>query len=332
MKPAVVIAVDTEEDNWGYYGESGATVKNISLLPLFQERLDRWGARATYLVNWPTLVDEESVRVLGELGKRPDVEIGTHCHVWNTPPHTGAGVEHSMMFRFPVDVLRAKVRSLTRSIQSELGLTPSAFRAGRWSFGENVARALFDEGYRVDTSVTPFMDWSRGGGPDFSEAPHRPYRFHPAAPLLPEPGGSMIEIPTTIGFYGGSQHRAGRWRKRLERGFTARLGVVGALDRTGLLTKRWLSPEKSSAREMIRLAEACVASGVNILVVSLHSCALLPGATPFVADVNDRERFLGTIDAFLAHCSRAGFAFLKLTEAATSWEQAGHSLGVSGAG
>ncbi len=203
-----------------------------------------------------------------------------------------------------------------------MGVRPTSFRAGKWGFGTTVALALQQEGYRVDSSVTPFIDWTRHGGPNFSQAPKRPYRFHPARPLVPDPSGPMIEIPTTIGFLRGTQAAAGRWRRRLERGVAARLGVVGVLDLTGILTKRWLSPEGSSGREMVRLANTCVAGGAKVLVLSLHSSTLLPGATPFVATAADRHRFLAAIDAFLEYCTDRGFRFATLSEAAEASERA----------
>lgn len=311
----VVVTVDTEEDDWGSFAETGAAVRNIALLPMLQERLDRWNARPTYLVNYPPLTDEKAVEVLRQLSRRGDVEIGTHCHVWNTPPYTGAGAAHSMMWRYPVDVLRAKLRSLTRAVERKLDVHPVAFRSGKWSFGSTVAQALFAEGYKLDTSVTPFVDWSRDGGPDFSTAPQRPYRFHPDRPLQPDPEGSMLEIPATIGFLRGSQRRSARWRQRLENGLSARLGVVGMLDRSGLLTKRWLSPESSTGPEMIRLAEACVHAGGRVLVVALHSSVLLPGATPVVPTEAHRERLLSAVDTFLAFCRESGYEFSTLSEA-----------------
>ncbi|MBT8337259.1 MAG: WalW protein, partial [Gemmatimonadetes bacterium] len=73
-----------------------------------------------------------------------------------------------MMFRLDTDVTRALVREVTNRIESELGVRPTTFRAGRWGWGANVADALWKEGYRVDSSVTPLLDWSSSGGPDYS--------------------------------------------------------------------------------------------------------------------------------------------------------------------
>ncbi len=321
--PIVTISIDTEEDNWGSYSWSGATVENIKELPRVQEVFDRWGARPTYLVNYAPLVDDASARVLGELAARDDVEIGGHCHPWNTPPRTSEGVHNSMMFRFSESVNLEKVRVVRDAATRELGVTPRSFRAGRWGYGETVSKPLRDLGFDIDCSVSPLIDWSDDGGPDFGEAPYLPFRFDPERPLEPDPGGAMTELPPTIGFLRGDQVRARRLRRRIERSLLARFKVVGLLSRAGLLTQRWLSPEFATGDEMIRLSSAWLASGMGpFLQLTFHSCTLLPGATPFVRDQNDRTEFLGSIDVLLRHLAGLGCRFETLAGAAQSLDLA----------
>lgn len=312
----VSISIDTEEDDWGSYAERGASTRNIAHLPELQGYFDRWAARPTYLVNRPPLVDAASVDVLGRLGSLESVEIGAHCHPWNTPPFVGEGVHRSMMCSLTADENRAKLREIRRCLQDELAVRPKAFRAGRWGFGPTVAGPLADEGFEIDCSVAPFIDWSSIAGPDYSDAPHQPYRFHPNEPWHPNPEGSLLELPTTIGFFGGDHRRRARARRWLENSALRHLKVVGALDASGLLARRWLSPETSSGEAMIRLAEAWVSSGESFLQLTFHSCTLLPGATPFVRDEHDRTRFLRSLHNFLAYCRDSGYAFRTLSEAA----------------
>lgn len=317
-RPILSISIDTEEDNWGSYDWEGATVKNIQELPRLQEIFDKYGAKPTYLVNYAPLVDAESVRVLGELAARDDVEIGGHCHPWNTPPQTPGGEENSMMCNFPEEVNRAKIEAVRDRIVSELGVTPKSFRAGRWGMGPTVTRALQAAGFEIDCSVSPFIDWTPMGGPDYSCAPHVPYRFRPEAPLVPDLSGSMVQLPTTIGFLRGDQRRGAARRRWLERSPLARLRVVGVLDRTGLLARRWLSPETTSGTEMARLAEAWLSSvEPPFIQLTFHSCTLLPGATPFVHDDDDRQRFLSWIEEVLASLTALEARFELLASAAS---------------
>jgi hypothetical protein len=314
MAVAVSISIDTEEDDWGRYVFEGASTRNIAHLVELQELLGSHGARPTYLVNRPPLLDSGAVDVLGKLAATPGVEIGAHCHPWNTPPNTGEGVEHSMMFRMDAASNQAMIREITNRIQSELGVRPTTFRAGRWGWGRTVAEGLAAEGYRVDSSVSPLIDWRPFGGPDYTDAPSDAYRFHPARPFHPDPSGPLVELPTTVGFLRGDDARLGPLRARLERAVAHGFGLIGALDRLGVMARRWLSPEVTSGRSMIRLAENLVAHGRRRLDMTFHSCTLLPGATPFVRDASDRKRLLSDIRAFLRFADEAGFEFRTLGE------------------
>ncbi len=311
---SVTVSIDTEEDDWGSFAESGASSVNIGCLPALQEVFDRHGARATYFVNLTPLMSSASVAVLGALGERSDVEIGAHCHPWNTPPSTGAGPERSMMCALPEEANRAKIAEVTRRLTSELGVRPRSFRAGRWGFGPTVSRALASEGYFIDASVSPFVDWSDEGGPDFSTALDRPYRFRPERPLDPDPTGSMVEIPTTVGFLRGDQQRGGAIRRLIQREGLRQLKLVALFETLGLLRRRWLSPELSSPDDVMRLAVARLSSGTRHLDFAFHSCTLLPGATPFVSDDRDRTRFFETIDRFLGFCVESGLRFRTFSE------------------
>lgn len=312
----VTVTIDTEEDDWGSYEETGASTRNIAHLPELQARFDKFGVRPTYLVNRPPLIDSASVRVLGELAQRDDVEIGAHCHPWNTPPLTGAGADRSMMSTLSTDENRGKIREVTNRITSELGVSPTSFRAGRWGFGPTVAQALVAEGYAIDCSVSPFTNWQYLGGPDYGDAPHLPYRCDPTTPLEVDPRGPLAELPTTVGFVRGAPVRSARWRRTLENVVPPQFKVVGAVDRAGLLTRRWLSPETSTGAEMIKVAANAIRHGAPYLSMTFHSSTLLPGVTPFVKDDHDRQRFLRRIDELLSFCERSGLIQRTVSEAA----------------
>ena len=315
-RPVIVaISIDTEEDDWGSYARTAASTDNIAHLFELQDLFERWEARPTYLVNRAPLVDRKALEVLKELSAHESVEIGGHCHPWNTPPFASDSGTRTMMCAYSPEENRAKLREVRRCLAEGLGVEPKSFRAGRWGFGRSVAGALLDERFEIDCSVSPFIDWTPESGPDYSEAPNEPYRFDPAAPLVPDPNGALQELPTTIGFLSGDTRLRAAVRTRLERSVPGRLKVVGALDRAGLLARRWLSPETADGETMVRLADACVRSGQTFLQLTFHSCTLLPGATPFVRNEHDRSRFFASIERFLSHCTDSGFVFRTLSEA-----------------
>jgi hypothetical protein len=315
----VMVTIDTEEDDWGSYAPTGATTRNIGRLPPMHALLAGYGVRPTYFVNRPPLLDGEARAVLRTLALDPAAEIAAHCHPWNTPPLDGpAGAAGSMMSNLPPDVNRGKVAEVTRLIEEGLGVRPTAFRAGRWGFGATVAGALVDLGYAVDSSVSPFVDWSSHGGPDYGHASLRPYRFEAEDPLTPRSRGALVEVPITIGALRGDPVRGARARARLEAGRLSRLRLVGVLDHLGFFARRWLSPESSTAAEMVALADNLVRHGFDALNLTFHSCTLLPGATPFVGSAQDADAFRGRVEAFLGHCRDQGWAFATVGEVAAT--------------
>lgn len=313
----VTITIDTEEDDWSSYDAHDKSVENVLRLPDLQAVFDRWDARPTYLVNYAPLVDPRSVETLGALAARDDIEIGAHLHPWCTPPIDATGVENSFMHKADPGVNRDKLATVVSLLSSELGVEAKSFRAGRWGFGPTVAQGLTDLGIEVDTSVSPLTDWTRLGGPNFSSAPLTPYRFSASDPLTPVPDGELAQLPPTVGFLAGDDRRNHARRTWLEGSWLAKFKFVWLADRSGLLTRRWLSPESATADEMVRLADGCVQRGRKFLNLTFHSGVLLPGATPFVHDEQSRQRFLDALDHVLEHFHRAGFRFRTLREASS---------------
>lgn len=224
-----------------------------------------------------------------------------------------------MMCALDHDLNRAKIETVTQALESELGVRPRSFRTGRWGFGPSVAQPLAELGYRIDSSVSPFIDWSGLGGPDYRSALPVPYRFAPERPFEVDPAGSMVQVPTTVGFLRGEQTSANRIRTALERSWVRHVKVIGVLDRMGFFAKRWLSPETSSGRDMVRLAATLLAAGVPVLGMTFHSCTLLPGATPFVRDRSDRAAFLARIEQLLSFCAGEGVSFDTVGEVGASF-------------
>jgi hypothetical protein len=314
--PIVTVSIDTEEDDWGRYDETRPSTKNIRHLPELQDLFDRWDVRATYFVNRPPLVDSASLAVLAALAERDDVEIGGHCHPWNTPP-VQAGAP-SMMSALTYEQNLAKTREITERIRGELGVLPASFRCGRWALGPTVSRALHDCGYVVDSSVTPLLDWTASGGPDFTMAPRRPYRFAPHDPLEPAPHGSMVEVPATVGFLRGGQDRMATLRRRFTAGPLRHLRLLGLLDRMGIMQRRRLSPEGATGAELVRLTDALAQEGEPVIGITFHSCTLLPGATPYVRSEAERRAFLGRLNTVLGHCHQQGYPYMTVYEAAVA--------------
>lgn len=312
----VAITIDTEEDLWGEYAPAPCPVENIDSIPLVQDIFDRYDAIPTYLVDYPVVIDAHASRLLRGILEKGRCELGTHCHPWNTPP-CGDNVSEkaTMLCNLENGVVRSKMENLHKAFVARFGIMPVSFRAGRWGFGPAVARSIQELGYKVDSSVTPLVDWSVYGGPDFFEAPRHPYRLSPASILKPAEDGGLLEAPPTTGFF---QKNAELCRKVfgciMKSGLATRLKGIGLLERSRVINLRWLSPELSSGEDMLLLAERLVRHGASFLNMCFHSTSLLPGKSPFVRDVKDLRRFLLKIGMFLQYARDAGWRFIALKD------------------
>ena len=64
---------------------------------------------------------------------------------------------------------------LTAAIESAVGVRPVSYRSGRFGFSADHVAALEQRGYLVESSVAPLFYEAHKGGPEFVEAPLRPY-------------------------------------------------------------------------------------------------------------------------------------------------------------
>jgi hypothetical protein len=316
MNPRVFITIDTEEDNWGAHNETTGTVKNIDMLPRLQVLFDQYGAIPTYLINYPVASQAQSIEILSSLLSHGHCEIGTHCHPWNTPPTTQElGPINSMMCNLDYDLLLQKMRFLHDTIQQNFGVKPVTFRAGRWAMNEKVATCLEELGYKVDTSVSPFIDWSKSFGTDFSESPTQPYYFDATDIRQASKQGALLEVPATIGYCQPNFKLCHKITQNIESSPLSKLRLLGILDALKLLNFYWLSPELSNGAQMIRLSERFLKSGHTFLNMSFHSTSLLPGRTPYVKNDNDLDQFLRNIELFLQYACKNNFNFSPLSDA-----------------
>jgi hypothetical protein len=309
------ITIDAEEDDWGEYRTGGCTTNNIEQISLLQKIFDRYGAVPTYLISYAVAKDRRAVDILSNIVDQGKGEIGAHCHPWNTPPfEEKLDSYHSMLCNLHPDLVEKKIYNLHRGICSAFKKAPLCFRAGRWGFGPAAAKAIYSLGYEVDTSVTPFVDWTIQGGPNFSESPHDIYRFNPKDILSMQQDGSLLEVPPTIGFYQRGKKLCSFIRRKILAGHLAQWKLIGLLEWLNIVNFRWLSPELSDDREMIRLASN-QSRKISSLNMSFHSTTLLPGASPFVRNEDELRAFLKRIEGFLQFAAKQGFAFAPLSNA-----------------
>ena len=272
------------------------------MIPRIQSLFDRYGIKPTYLVNYPVVSCDWAVDMFSEIMSIGKCEIGTHLHPWNTPPlNEDICEKNSMMKNLPYELQIAKLSFLTDAISSAFGKKPLSFRAGRWALGPDTIKALIACGYQVDSSVTPTISWRNDGdGAEYLSTKNQPYWLSTDGKQK-TPLNSILEVPVSIGF---NRWQFEFWQKislRLRRTWLRYLRLIGLLHRGGLLRKIWLSPEVSSAEDMISLSKVMIKNGYRFLNLTFHSNVLLPGKTPFVKSHEELKQFYLRIEKFLEY-------------------------------
>lgn len=311
----LIITIDTEEDNWGNFNAEEFTVKNIERIPSLQDLFDSFGVKPTYLLSYPVATDDKAASILRAILQGGRCEIGTHCHPWNTPPfeEVTKDEQHSMLCNLPSELQHKKIQTLHHAIQNGFGIDPVSFRAGRWGFDREVAKNIFRLGYRVDTSMTAFTDWTRSFGPDYSDVSPGDYFFSVNDIFKASSNGHLLEVPATVGFLQQNFQRMNRYHKALRR--LSKLRVNGLLYRLNLINKVWLSPEMSQGNMMVKLGKRMAIEGYGFINMIFHSPSLIAGLTPFVTTKSDEEEFLKRIEEFLRFVKDAGIESVTLSDA-----------------
>lgn len=247
----------------------------------------------------------------------PGIEYGAHLHPWVTPPIVPVESEaDSHIVNLPIDIVSEQLRALTKVITELTGRQPTAFRSGRWGINDDILRALADQGYLVDSSIYPFYenDW-------FSCAD---YDSWPLTMSYLKTSPELIELPVTAGFNHRPFSQAQRLHKTLERPAWSRFHVIGALWALMLHRKIYLSPELSTASDMIALCKQMLQMECPVIHMYLHSSSLLPGSTRYVQSEKDKNRLIRRIESVVSFLrSECNVEPVPITEAALRLREEG---------
>jgi len=325
-KPTLlIVSIDTEEDNWSPC-RNGVTVENIRELPRLDALFQELGIRATYFTTYHVAIRDWAAAILREL-HTGGAELGAHLHPWNTPPlEEPLAARNTMCKNLPAALQLAKLEHLTRTLSQAFGRRPMAFRAGRFGLGPDTVAALIRCGYRVDSSVTPFIDWGEyDDGPTFFGAPLNSYRLAGDADVrIPRPGGPLVELPISVGYNRPPSRTWASVHQALSARALRPLRLRGLAARAGILKRIALSPETDSVADMVTLSRRLLDAGVRHLQLFLHSPSLTPGLTPFAPDRSDVEGMYRAIATYVERVARlTTLRFVTVSEAAVLLDGAG---------
>lgn len=312
----IAVTIDTEEDNWGEYSKKSYDVENIKRIPALQKLFAEFNIKPTYLITYPVATNRESVPILRDILQNGNCEIGMHCHPWSTPPFEEERNEYnSMLCNLPYDLQKKKLGRLHMAIENNIGAKATSFRAGRWGYSGTVSAAIRELGYNVDTSITPFTDWSEYHGPDFSRMMPETYRFNAPDIYKRVNKGELLEVPATIGYLQGNYSACAAVDRCLTTKTGKKLRLKGVLSRIGFLNKVWLSPETSDTRQMVQLTKMFMKNRNTIVNLFFHSTSLMSGLSYTVKTEFDQVRFMNRLREYFSFVRETGIRPIALSEA-----------------
>jgi peptidoglycan/xylan/chitin deacetylase (PgdA/CDA1 family) len=297
----LLVGIDTEGDNqWDAAARLHQRFENLYALPRLHALFARHGVRPTYVITHPVARDERSADVLRGLLAGGDCEIGAHHHAWETPPCTEADVRrHPYASMLPRAQFEAQLEELTRAITAAVGRAPVSYRSGRFGFSADHVAALERCGYEVESSVAPLFYEAHKGGPEFVEAPLRPYFL--AYDSATRPGSSrVLEVPVSAALNRRLPKALQYAYARAPKPYTTKR-VLRALR---LLRMRWLRPSYSSLDDMIALARDLARREEPVLNLLFHSSEAIVGGSPYNRTQAELDAFCDRLERFLAFATR----------------------------
>ena len=297
----LLVGIDTEGDNqWDAAARANQTFENIYALPRLHDFFARQGVQPTYVVTYPVARDGRSAEVLRGLLERGDCEIGSHHHAWETPPFSAGDVQrHPYASMLPPAQFDAQLESLTSAIATAVGRRPVSYRSGRFGFSAAHVGALDRAGYLVESSVAPLFYERHKGGPEFVEAPIRPY-FLAYDSAVRAGSSNVLEVPISTDLTRRLPNAIRHAYARMPQPYTSKR----ILRKLGIVRMRWLRPSYSSLEDMKALAAALVRDNVPVLNVLFHSSEAIVGGSPYNRTQAELDAFFDRLEHLLVYARR----------------------------
>ena len=297
----LLVGIDTEGDNqWDAAARANQTFANIYALPDLHALFGRYGVRPTYVITYPVARDGRSAEILCGLLDRADCEVGAHHHAWETPPFSEGDVKgHRYASVLPRAQFDAQLESLTTAITRAVGRRPLSYRSGRFGFSADHVSALERAGYLVESSVAPLFYETHKGGPEFVEAPLRPYFL--AYDCAVRPGSSnVLEVPVSAALNRRLPKFLQYAYARAPRPYTTKR----TLRALRVARMRWLRPSYSSLEDMCALARDIARQEVPVLNLIFHSSEAIVGGSPYNRTQAELDAFRERLERFLTFAIR----------------------------
>ncbi len=308
-----LLSVDTEEEfDWGAgFTRDTHSIVSMPALARGQNFFAGAGVKPLYFIDYPVARNDRAVDAIGSAVAAGAAHVGAHLHPWVTPPFVEAlSAINSYAGNLAPAIERSKLETVRDLIADRLGVTPIAYRAGRYGLGPNSLALLHELGFRCDSSVRSLFDYREDGGPDYTAA-----SIHPR---WVGDEGRILELPVTSVLTG-----AARWLGPALYRHAGRVPLVRSImARTRLMQRIAISPEGTPADVACAAIDVAVGNGLRLVSISFHSPSLAPGHTPYVRDAADLDRFYSWFDQVFDHCARRGITPASLNDVLTDADRA----------
>ncbi len=311
-KKIFLITVDTEADNqWDV--THPITTENAKFIPRFQELSEKYHFKPVWLITYEMAQDPFLVKYLRPKQEAGLCEIGMHLHAWHTPPDfalartTG---QRDYLIEYPTEIMDKKIETMTKLIAQNFGKAPISHRSGRWAMDERYFGLLSKYGYKVDCSVTPYVNWSSQlgatgmSGSDYSNEKHRPYYVN----------SDILEVPMTV--------------KKLSFLNLQKIhsvhNLAGEIKRLCTGRYQWLRPDKTlNSKGIYKLIDKAAWDN-DYLMFMIHSSELMPEGSPnFISD-QSIERLYLLIEEIFKRSTNLGYVGQTLQEFQNSYGEVFH--------
>jgi hypothetical protein len=186
----IVVTIDTE---WDRVSGSAINTNNLEQIPRFQRLCSSYNIKPVYFCSYEAIQNDRFVEYITPFVNRKEVEIGAHLHPWSNPPyHTLDDQSKTFPHQYPIDVFHQKMELLTKTILNRFNRAPISYRAGKFGFVNEHIEVLNKLGYKIDSSITPFVP-----GPDIDRGVNFEF-YKQLAPAVIGDSSFIVEIPITI--------------------------------------------------------------------------------------------------------------------------------------
>ncbi|MFA6197908.1 MAG: glycosyltransferase [Patescibacteria group bacterium] len=315
-KPLILCAItlDTEPDcdiNWRITKPIAFSSVTRFIPELYRPLWNKYDINPTYFTSPSVIKDDACIRILKN-EQEQGAEIGAHLHPEYIEPQqkysdaSGTVADEFTCSVYSKEVEFEKIKNFTELIEARIGRRPISYRAGRFGADLDTIQSLKKLGYRSDSSVTPFIDWTTRGGPDHSNAPIQPYyvaseNFYEAN----DDPNTILKIPLTI--------------------FGKRLGRFGRLLPDSWLYYQWLRPTHMTVIEQKRLISKTIQlyqdQPIIVFTMMFHSMETVIKGTPFVRSKIEQKMYLNRLTQILQYLKKLGCQFVSVNQVAQLYRE-----------